>query len=124
MSPRRGYAWVYDPQRGGTKIPTREYAKIRERIEANARKLYPKHTACLDIFFRGQFCYVDACAPGEDFPTHLCRLRHFREDDWSLAFFTYSDEKYSPCVLYTNAWCGTIEEAFEAGSVYLGSIHS
>ena len=58
MSPRRGYAWVYDPQRGGTKIPTREYANIRERIEAHARKLYPKHTARLDIFFRGQFCYV------------------------------------------------------------------
>jgi len=113
MSPRRGYAWVYDPQRGGTKIPTREYAKIRERIEAHARKLYPKHTARLDIFFRGQFCYVDAYAQGEDFPTHLCRLRHFREDNWSLAFFTYSDEKYSPCFLNTNAWCGTIEEAFE-----------
>ena len=29
-------------------------------------------------------------------PVHLCRLRHFRKDEWSVAFFTYSREEYEP----------------------------
>ena len=53
-------------------------------------------------------------------PTHLCRLRYFgKEDEWSLAFFTYSNEKYSPCVFRSGSWFGTPEEAFEIGATYL-----
>jgi len=29
-------------------------------------------------------------------PLHLCRLRHFGPDRWSLAFYTYSQERYEP----------------------------
>ncbi len=52
-------------------------------------------------------------------PTHLCRLRHFDINRWSVAFYTYSDEKYSPCVFPNGDWFGTIEEAFDIGAVYL-----
>ena len=53
-------------------------------------------------------------------PIHLCRLRYFgNEESWSFAFYTYSNEKYEPCVLNNGSFYGTPEEAFEAASVYL-----
>ena len=53
-------------------------------------------------------------------PVHLCRLRYFgNEDEWSLAFFTYSNEKYSPCVFETGSFFGTPEQAFDVGAMYL-----
>ncbi len=51
---------------------------------------------------------------------HLCRMRYFGPDDWSLAFYTYSNEKYEPCVFHSGDWFGTPEEAFEIGATYLG----
>jgi hypothetical protein len=52
-------------------------------------------------------------------PLHLCRLRHFAEDRWSLAFFTYSNEKYTPCVFRNGSFFGTPEEGFDVGATYL-----
>ena len=52
-------------------------------------------------------------------PTHLVRLRHFDLERWSLALFTYSNEKYSPCVYPNGESFGTVEQAFDVGSVYL-----
>lgn len=52
-------------------------------------------------------------------PTHLCRLRHFDINRWSVAFYTYSNEKYSPCVFSNGNWFGTMEDAFDIGAVYL-----
>jgi hypothetical protein len=55
-------------------------------------------------------------------PGHLCRLRYFgNEEAWSLAFYTYSHEKYQPCVFHNGDFHGTPEEAFEIGAVYLGN---
>ncbi len=31
-------------------------------------------------------------------PTHLCRLRYFGDNRWSLGFYTYSHNKYELCV--------------------------
>ena len=51
---------------------------------------------------------------------HLCRPRYFGDEDaWSLAFYTYSHERYEPCVFHNGSFYGTPEEAFEVGSVYL-----
>jgi hypothetical protein len=53
-------------------------------------------------------------------PTHLVRLRYFGADDrWSLAFYTYSNERYEPCVLRSGEFLGTPEEALDVGSSYL-----
>lgn len=54
-------------------------------------------------------------------PTHLVRIRYFGGDDrWSVAFFTYSNEKYSPAMFSTGEWCGSAEDAFDIGAMYLG----
>jgi len=53
---------------------------------------------------------------------HLCRLRHFSADRWTLGFYKYSDEKYELC--FVDAAGGfecTPEQGFEvAAHVYLG----
>ena len=96
----------------------------------------------MDIRFRGPLCYIDAYTePGKpspellrrlgetldeyvkrlrNAPLHLCRLRYFgNEEKWSLAFYTYSRERYEPSVFGNGSFHGTPEEAFETGSVYL-----
>jgi hypothetical protein len=52
-------------------------------------------------------------------PTHLCRLRHFGSDRWSVAFFTYSHERYERCFLRSGEMIGTPEEGLDVGAVYL-----
>jgi hypothetical protein len=52
-------------------------------------------------------------------PTHLVRLSYFDLERWSLAFFTYSNEEYSPCVYPNGESFGTVEQAFDVGAVYL-----
>jgi len=50
---------------------------------------------------------------------HLCRLRYFDQDRWSIAFYTYSNEKYEPCTFGNGNWFGTPEEAFDIGAIHL-----
>lgn len=115
--------WHYNPQAGGTKIPEWMHAEIRERILKHGKKLYPKSPSRLDIKFKGHFCYIDAYEPGSKDPMHLCRLRYFAgHNEWSMAFYTYSNERYEPCFLHNGEWCGTVEEAFETGSNYLQAL--
>ncbi|MTW21304.1 hypothetical protein [Allochromatium palmeri] len=134
--------WAYDPQSGGQKIPPAIQPRIRQRILDHADKHYAGRFNRIDVRFRGQFCYIDAytepyVAPDFDpshlgesrehyiarlraTPTHLCRLRYFgREDSWSMAFYTYSQNKYEPCFFPDGGWEGTPEAAFDTASVYL-----
>jgi hypothetical protein len=134
--------WVFDPQSGGTVIPDAVKPKVRERILNYAEKHYAGRYNRIEVRFRGKFCYIDAYLEpdvpknynaelfGEsreehierlrNTPTHLCRLRYFGgEDRWSIAFYTYSHEKYEPCILKNGTWFGTPEEAFDTSAVYL-----
>ena len=135
--------WVHDPQSGGTKIPAAIQPRIRQRILAHAQKHYAGKYNRIEVWYRGKFCYIDAYTepfvppeydPGlyggksreeriaelRDFPTHLCRLRYFGdEDSWSMAIYTYSHEKYEPCFFDNGSWHGTPEEAFNTAAVYL-----
>jgi hypothetical protein len=134
--------WVYSPHSGGRKISPAVQERTRSRILAYAEKHYAGKFTRIDVRFRGQFCYVDAYVEPhipEDFneelygetreehverlrnaPLHLCRLRYSgNEDTWSMAFFTYSHEKYEPCVFHDGSWTGTPEDAFEVSAVYL-----
>ena len=138
----RGTTWVYNPHVGGVKIPPAVQERTKKRILAHAQKHYAGKFLRLDIRFRGALCYIDAFTepekPNKDllkmrgeteeqyyermrnFPFHLCRLRFFKDEDaWSLAFYTYSHEKYEPCFFPNGTFAGTPEEAFDVGAVYL-----
>ena len=133
--------WVYDPHSGGVKIPPTVRQRTEQRIQAYAKQHYAGKYTRLDIRFRGALCYIDAFTepdePDEElltlrgetreqyferqrnFPLHLCRLRYFTEDRWSMAFYTYSHNKYEPCMFDTGKDTGTPEEGFETAAVYL-----
>lgn len=133
--------WVFDPDAGGVKIPEAFKAEVRRQIEAYAAEHFAGRYTRLDVRFRGQFCYMDAFTEpdpsgrpfgGEtraqrlerlrDTPTHLCRLRHFQRERWTLGFYKYSDEKYELCYPDGSAdfFC-TPEQGFAtAAKVYLG----
>ena len=134
--------WVYDPHSGGIKIPETGRVSTRKRILEYAKKHYSGKYLRIDIRFRGQLCYIDAYTEPyvpldfdtslygksreerieylRNVPTHLCRLRYFGdEDNWSMAFFTYSNEKYEPSFFNNGSFHGTPEQAFETSAVYL-----
>ena len=114
--------WVYDPQSGGVKIPPDVQKQTYERIMVHAHKIRPKQAENVRIRFKSQFCYINCLAEvnGRMEPMQRCRLRYFgKPDEWSMAFFTYSNEKYEPCIFASGKWLGTPEEAFEIGAVYL-----
>jgi len=137
----RKKVWTLTPHLGGKKIPPNTQADVIKRINKYAEKNYAGKYSRLDIKFRGALCYIDAYQEPpepdkkllvrlnetrEEFierlrntPTHLCRLRHFDINRWSVAFYTYSNEKYSPCIFPTGDWFGTVEDAFDIGAVYL-----
>jgi hypothetical protein len=131
-----------DPHSGGIKIPTNVQIQTKNRILRYAEKHFSGKFNHIDVYFRGHFCYIDAYTEPivqknfdeklfketreafmerlRNTPTHLCRLRYFGdENQWSMAFYTYSNEKYSPCAFRNGSFYGTPEEAFEISSVYL-----
>jgi hypothetical protein len=133
--------WVYDPHSGGVKIPPAVRQRTEQRIRAYAEKHYAGKFTRLDVRFRGALCSIAHTEPPEptpddlrtlgetreeflerrrQVPLHLCRLRYFGADNrWSMAFYTYSHEKYEPCVFDTGRDFGTPEEGFETAAVYL-----
>ena len=134
--------WVQDPHSGGVKIPKAVQERTRQRILLYAEQKYRGRYTRLDIRFRGPLCYIDAYRepdvtrgwPPEggpetreevaerlrSTPTHLCRLRYFGDEErWSLAFYTYSNEQYTPCVFHNGSFHGTPEEALDVGATYL-----
>jgi hypothetical protein len=116
--------------------------RTERRIVEHGQRRYTGRYTRLAVRFKGALCYIDAFiepelptqrglqALGEtreqylerlrEVPIHLCRLRYFgNEDAWTLAFFTYSNERYSPCVFPSGSDHGTPEEALDVGAVYL-----
>jgi hypothetical protein len=140
VAPKR--SWVRDPGSGGMDIPAQAQARIRKRILDYANAEYAGRFESIDVRFKGKFCYIDAYldapepyhalldATGETVeqylqrmkttPTHMVRLRYYGDEErWGLAFFAYGSEKYELTMFQSGDWYGTIEEAFDIGSVYL-----
>ena len=138
----RARIWVYDPHPGGVKIPPAVRERTERRITQHGKKRYSGRYARLAIRFKGSLCYVDAfiepAVPTRSLlralretreqylgrlrnaPIHLCRLRYFGDENaWSLAFFTYSNERYEPCVFHNGRSHGTPEEALDVGAAFL-----
>ena len=138
----RERTWVYTPHLGGRTIPPAVRERTERRIVEHGQRRYAGRYTRLDVRFKGALCYIDAFIEpdlptrrqlqvlGEtreehlerrrDLPIHLCRLRYFGDEDtWTLAFFTYSNERYSPCVFPSGSDNGTPEEALDVGAIYL-----
>jgi hypothetical protein len=132
--------WVFDPHSGGVKIPEKLKEQTKRRILVHAEKHHAGTYTRLDIRFKNQFCYIDAYTEPtmprgrwtdktetreqqierlRSTSTHLCRLRYCGLERWSLAFYTYSHERYEPCVFASGEHLGTPEEGFDIGAVYL-----
>lgn len=111
--------WCFDPHGGGVQISPMVQKIITARINNYEVKQswYPHYQ--LKIRYKGQFCYLDASKNDDDNFFPIGRLRHFNEDQFSLAFYTYSNEKYSPCTFSNGNWFGSIEDAIDICSVYL-----
>jgi hypothetical protein len=138
----RGRTWVYTPHLGGRTIPAAVRERTERRIVEHGHRHFAGRYTRLGVRFKGALCYIDAFIEPElparrqlhglgdtreqylerlrDVPIHLCRLRYFgNEDAWTLAFFTYSNERYSACVFPNGSDHGTPEEALDIGAVYL-----
>jgi hypothetical protein len=136
-----GRGWVFDPHTGGNKIPEAVRRETVARLEKHAAAEYAGLYTRLNVRFRGALCYIDAFTEPEEpskellkangetreqfierlsaTPLHLCRLRYFAKDRWSLAFYTYSNERYEPCVFHNGTFFGTPEEGLDVGAMYL-----
>jgi len=120
MPPRR--TWTFSPHTGGTRIPAALQEETRRRILAHAEAHYAGRYRRIDVRFRGTFCYIDAYLDElrAEIPVHLCRLRYFGGRQlWSVAFYTYSHERYEPTVFQTGQPFGTPEEGLDIGAIYL-----
>ena len=126
--------WIFEPNSGGKKIPPSIQTEVEQRIRKVAEEHFSGRYTRLEIWFRNQFCYVDAYTepsvnenwPPPDWPetrdefiarmrntpTHLCRLRYFGDDRWGFAFFAYSSEKYELSMFPSGEFLGTPEDAF------------
>jgi hypothetical protein len=111
---------MFAPHSGGSRIPPALQEETRRRILAHANEHYGGGFDRIDVWFRGQFCYIDAYQDGNTVPTHLCRLRYFSgHGEWSVAFYIYSHERYEPSFFASGEALGTPEEGFDVGAVYL-----
>lgn len=139
MTPRK--YWVLSPHSGGSQIPPALQEATRARILAHAHAHYAGRFREIEVRFRGALCYIDvslepepagpkasrratrkrATPPREaDPPMHLCRLRYFSGRGlWTVAFYTYSHERYEPTFFPSGGIHGTPEEAFDLGAIYL-----
>src|SRR2546422_9809732 len=134
--------WMHNPHARGTTIPSGVRQEAERRIRAYAENRYAGTFSRLGVRFHGALCYIDAYVEPEppsrrllrvlqetreeyfnrirEVPLHLCRLRYFGGHKiWSMAFYTYSNERYEPCTFPNGTFYGTPEEAFEVGAVYL-----
>ena len=126
--------WVFSPHKGGLAIPLDVRERTRKRMLSHAAKPRWKKFTKVEVSFRGKFCYIDAFdepqPPGKGLlaalgetkaqylsrlrstPIHLCRLRYFMEDRWSLDIYTYSHERYEKAVFPDGNFMGKPETAF------------
>ena len=143
--PNRRSSWVISPHSGGTRITPALQREACAKLEQYASRHYAGLYTRIQTRFRGALCYIDAftepSAPSEAFlkssgesleeyvkrlrdaPIHLCRLRYLSGRAlWSMALYSYSSERYEPCVLSSGEAFGNIEECFAlAASFYLAA---
>ena len=114
------YAWVFDPHSDDDSVPATLRAETRVRILKASSDLKFTEKNRFDVRFRGSFCYVDAFEQDDPNPTRLLRLRYsVAAKKWSVAFFTYSNDQYTPCMFPSGAFLGNPEDAMPLARLYL-----
>jgi hypothetical protein len=133
--------WAFNPHSGGRTISPRLRIDVAERLKKHAASKYKGLYSRIDIRFRGALCYIDAYKEPRQpdqklleitheskaayferirsFPIHLGRIRHFGDEKWSYAFYTYSNERYEAATFGNGEWFGTPEQAFDISARYL-----
>jgi hypothetical protein len=114
--------WVFDPHSGGIKIGLSRKLEVENRIRAYADQKLKAKCDRVEVRCRGALCYVTALQTepdGKEYRFPLCRLRHFDLERWSIALFTWSNERYEPCLFPSGEWFGTIEECLQLGTTFL-----
>lgn len=125
--------------------PTTVFGLHRQNVRNSvnyAKTHYAGKYTRIDIRFKARFCYIDAFQEPyvpDDYdpsllnetreeyferltntPIHLCRLRYMGDEErWTMAVYSYSHMRYEPSVFDNGDFYGTLEEAFQASSVYL-----
>lgn len=107
-----------NPPKGGLKIPPTDYLTITERVTAYEITRPWSKQFKLSLRFKNQFCYLDASEKNQE-PFPIGRLRYFSPNKWSLDFYTYSKERYEPCIFPSGEWFGILEEAISVCAMYL-----
>jgi hypothetical protein len=133
--------WAFSPHSGGSKITSDLQVETRSRIEKYAAQNYPGLYTRIVVRFSGALCYIDAFTEParptpallktlgeslEDYlsrlrevPTHLCRLRYFAgHKHWSMALYSYANERFEPCILPSGEYFGTPEVCFALGASF------
>ena len=114
--------WVYSPHAGGAKMTEARKVQVRAQVDAYATHKLGGRCDRIDVRYKGVFCYLDAeqlQPDGRVFHFPLGRLRHFNIDRWSIALYTFSNEKYEPSVYPSGEWIGTLEEALDFATMFL-----
>ncbi len=95
--------------------PSRDQLRsLGESIEGYLARLRETPTRlCRLRYFAGHLARL------RETPTRLCRLRYFAGRDlWSVALYSYSSERFEPCILPTGEYCGNPEECFALGASF------
>ena len=114
--------WVFDPHSGGVKLSQSRKIEVEKRIKKYFNRNLMDKCDRVEVRFRGALCYVTALrteSDGEQFRFPLCRLRHFDMERWSVSLFTWSNEKYEPCIFPSGEWVGTVADCLELGTTFL-----
>ena len=110
--------WVFDKEAvKGEKLSSSMKSRVENRIQSYALTKYAGKQLKVSVRFRGRYCYIDTIEAEGCMP--LVRLLYQgREDEWELALFTYSDERYSRCLFGSGKPLGCPEEALDVGALY------
>jgi hypothetical protein len=136
--------WQFDPSRGGRPVPDAVRRAAKAAILAHGQRHFTGRYRELDVRFKAQFCYVDAYVEPEkrvadeesvdaggnrgeylervrSSELKLCRLRFFAPDRWSLAIYSYAQERYEASVFADGGFVGRPQDGFDlAADLYLG----
>lgn len=110
--------WIYVGKEA-KKIVESERAEIQQRAQAFAKTRPWNSKFELQLRFRGKFCYVDSIQKKDQFVSPLCRLQYYDKNEWSMAFYTYSNDRYEECWFPNGKDKGTLEEAIKICEMYL-----
>ena len=136
--------WQFDPGSGGRPVPDAVRRATKAAILAHGQRHFTGLYRELGVRFKAQFCYVDAYVDQEEpvadeesvdaggnrgeylervrsSELKLCRFRFFAPDRWSLAIYSYAQERYETSVLADGGFVGRPQDGFDlAANLYLG----